>query len=185
MELKHKNQRVGVFIDIQNLYHSAKNLYNRRVNFKNLLLEAVAERQLIRAIAYAAKADEPGEESFFEALEKIGIEVKIKDLQVYPDGTKKGDWDVGLAIDALKIGENLDVVVLVSGDGDFIPLVEYLKAIGKYVEVMAFGRTASTRLKELADEFIDLDDKPDYYLLKPEEKVKVKIPTIIKIKRIK
>lgn len=184
MFIKHKNQRVGVFIDIQNLYHSAKNLYNKRVNFKNLLLESVGDRLLIRAIAYTAKASEPGEESFFDALEKTGIEVKRKDLQVYPDGTKKGDWDVGLAIDAIRIGENLDTIVLVSGDGDFIPLLEYLKAKGKYVEVMAFGRTASSRLKEIADEFIDLDERPEFFLLKSEEGgLRSKIPTIIRIKR--
>jgi uncharacterized protein (TIGR00288 family) len=183
MVIKHKNQRVGVFIDIQNLYHSAKNLYNKRVNFKNLLLEATGDRLLIRAIAYVAKSDEPGEESFFEALEKTGIEVKRKELQVYPDGTKKGDWDVGMAIDAVRISENLDTIVLVSGDGDFVPLVEYLKAKGKQVEVIAFSRTTSTRLKEAADEFIDLDEKPEYFLLKKEEpSFKVKIP-IIRIKR--
>ena len=183
MTIKHKNQRVGVFIDVQNLYHSAKNLYNKRVNFKNLLLEAVSDRQLIRAIAYAAQSAELTEESFFEALEKIGIEVKRKELQVYPDGSKKGDWDVGLAMDAIRIGHNLDVVILISGDGDFIPLIEHLKTEGKYVEVIAFGRTTSTRLKEAADEFIDLDERPEYFLLKTEEGFKVKMPAIIRIKR--
>lgn len=166
MVIKHKEQRVGVFIDIQNLYHSAKNLYGRRVNFKNLLPQAVAERKLVRAIAYTARADEPGEESFFDALAKANIEVRIKELQVYPDGTKKGDWDVGLAIDALRLSDNLDAIVLVSGDGDFVPLVEHLKALGKQVEVMAFGRTTSMKMKEVADEFIDLDENPDNILLK-------------------
>lgn len=184
MLIRHKNQRVGIFIDIQNLYHSAKNLYNQRVNFKNLLLSAVGGRQLIRALAYTARADESGEESFFEALERSGIEVRIKELQVYPDGTKKGDWDVGLAVDAINISPSLDVIVLISGDGDFLPLVNYLRTIGKKVEIMAFGRTASTKLKEAADEFIDLDDKPDFYLLKGEiTRVFSKIPNIIRIKR--
>jgi len=182
MAVKHKNQRVAIFIDIQNLYHSAKNLYDARVNFRNLLLEAVSNRQLIRAIAYVAKADEPGEVSFFEVLEKTGIEVKTKDLQVYPDGTKKGDWDVGLAVDAIKISSTVDAIVLVSGDGDFVPLVEYLKAFGKQVEVMSFGRTTSYRLKELADDFYDLDEKPDYFLIKSSQKITQKIPKIIKIK---
>lgn len=182
MSIKHKNQRVAIFIDIQNLYHSAKNLYDARVNFRNLLLEAVANRQLIRAIAYVAKSDEPGEVSFFEALEKIGIEVKTKDLQVYPDGTKKGDWDVGLAVDAIKISPLVDVIILVSGDGDFTPLVEYLKAMGKKVELISFGRTTSYRLKEIADEFGDLDEKPDYFLIKNVPKITSKIPKIIKIK---
>jgi uncharacterized LabA/DUF88 family protein len=183
MVIRHKNQRVIVLIDIQNLYHSAKNLYGARVNFKNLLLEAVSGRNLIRAIGYVAKADEPGEASFFDALEKAGIETRIKDLQVYPDGTKKGDWDVGLAIDAVRLSPKVDVIVLISGDGDFIPLVEYLKAQGNQVEVIGFGRTTSTSLKELADDFIDLDSKPDYFLLKSSNLNLVsKLPKIIKIK---
>ncbi|MDD3487779.1 MAG: NYN domain-containing protein [Candidatus Pacebacteria bacterium] len=182
MTIRNKNQRVVVLIDVQNLYHSAKNLYGARVNFKNLLLEAVAGRQLIRAIAYVAKADEPGEASFFDALEKSGIEVRVKDLQVYPDGTKKGDWDVGLAIDAVRLASNVDAFVLITGDGDFIPLVEYLRALGKYVEVMAFGKTTSFHLKEIVDEYLDLDSKSDYFLLAPSKKEGFykKIPKIIK-----
>jgi len=183
MVIKHKNQRAIVLIDVQNLYHSAKNLYGARVNFKNLLLEAVSGRNLIRAIGYVAKADEPGEASFFDALEKAGIETRIKDLQVYPDGTKKGDWDVGLTIDAVRLSSKADTIILISGDGDFIPLVEYLKALGNQVEVMGFGRTTSTALKELANEFIDLDSKPEYFLLKIREGgVVSRIPKIIKFK---
>lgn len=183
MLIRHKNQRVAVLIDVQNLYHSAKNLYSARVNFKNLLLEATAGRQLIRAIAYVAKSDEPGEASFFDALENAGIEVRVKDLQVYPDGTKKGDWDVGLAVDAIRLCSNIDVIVLVTGDGDFIPLIEYLKALGKFVEVMGFGKTSSFRLKELVDEFIDLDSRPNYFLFKSQkEGLRKKLPKIIKIK---
>ena len=186
MNIKHKNQRVAIFIDIQNLYHSAKNLYGARVNFRNLLLEAIENRQLIRAIAYVAKSDEPGEASFFDVLEKTGIEIRIKDLQVYPDGTKKGDWDVGLAVDAIRVSQTVDVIILVSGDGDFVPLVEYLKALGKRVEVISFGRTTSYRLKEIVDDFYDLDEKPDYFLIKPTkgiaEGITGKIPKLIKIK---
>lgn len=183
MVIKHKNQRVIVFIDVQNLYHSAKNLYGARVNFKNLLLQAVSARNLVRAIGYVAKSDEPGEASFFDALEKAGIETRIKDLQVYPDGTKKGDWDVGLAIDAVRLSPKADAVVLISGDGDFIPLLEYLKASGNQIEVMGFGRTTSTALKELAGEFIDLDSKPEYFLLRAGEKgIVSKIPKMIKFK---
>lgn len=183
MVIRNKNQRIAVFIDVQNLYHSAKNLYGARVNFKNLLSEAVTGRQLIRAIAYVAKADEPGEASFFDALEKAGIEVRVKDLQVYPDGTKKGDWDVGLAIDAVRLSSGLDAIILISGDGDFVPLVEYLKALGKHVEVIAFGRTTSFYLKEEVDEFLDIDSKSDYFLLAPsKEGFYKKIPKIITTK---
>ena len=183
MIIKHRNQRVAVFIDVQNLYHSAKNLYSSRVNFKNLLLEAINGRNLIRAIAYVTKADEPGEASFFDALEKAGIETKIRDLQVYPDGTKKGDWDVGLTIDAIKISGRVDVIILISGDGDFVPLAEYLKGRGNQVEVIAFGKTTSFKLKEVADDFVDLDVKTDYFLMKPQRGgIRDKIPRIIGLK---
>ncbi len=183
MVIKNKNQRIIVLIDVQNLYHSAKNLYGARVNFKNLLLEAISGRNLIRAVGYVAKSDEPGEASFFDALEKAGIETRIKDLQVYPDGTKKGDWDVGLAVDAMRLSSKADAIVIISGDGDFIPLVEYLKALGNQVEVMGFGRTTSATLKEIASEFFDLDSKPDFFLFKTSEKgIVSRIPKIIKFK---
>ncbi len=161
-EKSHRAQRVGVFIDVQNVYHSAKNLYNSRVNFKELLKTLVAERELIRAMAYVVKSETAlGEESFFEALRKTGLELRIKDLMIYAGGVKKADWDVGLAVDAIRMANFLDVVILVTGDGDFIPLVEYLKwGLGRQVEVAAFSRTVSSRLKESADKFIELENIP-------------------------
>ena len=88
----------------------------------------VGRRQLVRSMAYVIKTENTeGESSFFEALRQAGMELRVKDLQIYPDGTKKGDWDVGLAVDAMRMAPTLDVIVLVTGDGDFVPLVEYLK----------------------------------------------------------
>lgn len=156
--IKHKEQRVGVFIDAQNLYHTAKNLYGKKVNFGNVLEVAVGERSLIRALAYVITSEAGDEESFFEALTKLGIETKTKDLQIFSSGNKKGDWDVGLAIDAVSMAPKLDTIILVSGDGDFVPLVEFLKINkGCQVEVVSFGRSSSQKLKEVADDFIDLD----------------------------
>lgn len=167
MKIKPKEQRVVVLIDVQNMYHSAKNLYQAKVNFKEVLKQAVAGRKLIRAIAYAIKTKQREEKAFLEALERIGIEVKVKDLQVFPGGLKKGDWDVGLAVDAIKFSNFSDTIVLVTGDGDFVPLVEYLKyAKPVGVEIVAFGRSASTKLKEIADDFIDLEKNVKKYLLK-------------------
>ncbi len=162
MASTNSNQRVGIFIDVQNIYHSAKNLYHARVNFNELLKYLVGRRQLVRAYAYVVKSDPAtGEESFFEALRKTGLELRSKDLQVYPDGTKKGDWDVGIAIDAVRSAAALDAVILVTGDGDFVPLVQYLKwGFGKDVEVAAFGHTASARLKDAADGFTDIERIP-------------------------
>jgi uncharacterized LabA/DUF88 family protein len=135
--IKHKEQRVGVFIDTQNLYHTAKNLYKRKVNFGAILKDAVAGRKLVRAIAYLITTEGGEEKAFFEALEKLGIETKSKDLQIFAGGAKKGDWDVGLAIDAVRMAPKVDVIVIVSGDGDFVPLVEYLKNTCQ-VEVVTF-----------------------------------------------
>jgi uncharacterized LabA/DUF88 family protein len=163
--IKHKEQRVGVFLDAQNLYHSAKNLHRGRVNFDNVLKDALAGRQLVRAVAYVITTETGEEKNFFDALTKIGIETKTKDLQIFSSGSKKADWDVGLAIDAVKLAGKLDVVVIASGDGDFIPLIEYLKMNGCQVEVVSFGKSASGKLKEVADDFIDLDENPGRYVL--------------------
>lgn len=167
MSIKHKNQRVGVFIDTQNLYHSAKNLYGgARVNFGQVLKDALGGRQLIRALAYMVTTEAGDEKNFIEALGKIGIEVKTKDLQIFVDGSKKADWDVGLAVDAIKMAPKLDTVIIGSGDGDFVPLVEYLKEnMGAQVEVVAFGKSSSAKLKEATDDFLDLCDNPKKYLI--------------------
>ncbi|MCD5384707.1 MAG: NYN domain-containing protein [Candidatus Pacebacteria bacterium] len=166
MKNKHFGQRVAVLIDVQNLYHSAKNLYKSRVNFGEILKKAVENRNLIRAFAYVIKTKTGEEKSFFEALTKLGIETRVKDLQEFYGGQKKGDWDVGLVIDAIRISPTLDTIVLVSGDGDFIPLVEYLKNQGKRVELIAFAKTASHSLVEEADEFTDLAKYSKKFLLK-------------------
>ena len=164
--IKHPEQRVGVFIDTQNLYHSAKNIYRARVNFGNVLKDSVAGRRLIRARAYVVTTESGEEKGFFEALEKIGIETRTKDLQIFFGGAKKADWDVGLAVDAITAAPKLDTVILFTGDGDFIPLVEYLKVhSGCQVEVVSFGKSTSSRLKEAADHFLDLDEDPRRYLI--------------------
>lgn len=164
--IKHSEQRVGIFIDAQNLYHSAKNLYHARVNFGQIVKDAVAGRSLIRAVAYVITTESGDEKAFFEALTKMGIETKTKDLQIFSSGAKKADWDVGLAIDAVKLAPKLDAVVLVTGDGDFVPLVEYLQMhSGCQVEVVSFGKSSSSKLREACDDFIDLDANPRKYLI--------------------
>ncbi len=163
--IKHKEQRVGVFIDTQNLYHCARNLYKARVNFGAVLKDAVAGRKLVRAVAYVITTEAGDEKNFFEALGKLGIETKTKDLQIFAGGSKKADWDVGLAVDAIKMSPRLDSVVIVSGDGDFVPLVEYLQTIGVQVEVVSFGKSTSGKLREAVDDFVDLSDNPKKYLI--------------------
>lgn len=184
----YSNRRVGIFVDVQNLYHSAKNLYHGRVNYGELMKYLVGDRQLIRAIAYvvksegieapASRAESPkqftpprvreaqsgptsSEAAFFEALEKAGLELRSKDLQIYADGLKKADWDVGMAVDAIRMSSFLDVIILVTGDGDFLPLIDYLKwGVGRLVEVAAFRRSASAKIQEAADKFINIEEIP-------------------------
>lgn len=164
--IKHKDQRVGIFIDAQNLYHSAKNLYGGKVNFGEVVKEALAGRSLIRSIAYVITSETGEERGFFDALVKSGIETKTKDLQVFSGGAKKADWDVGLAIDAIAMSPKLDAVIIISGDGDYVPLVDYLRMHeGCQVEAVAFGRSSSGRLVEAVDDFIDLDDDPKKFLI--------------------
>jgi len=191
----YSNQRVGIFVDVQNLYHSAKNLYHGRVNYVELLKHLTGDRQLIRAMAYVVKSEgiEPqrspdrtdraartfrekasdraannagngdlsSEAAFFEALEKAGLELRMKDLQIYAGGMKKADWDVGMAVDAIRMSSFLDVIILVTGDGDFCPLIDYLKwGAGRVVEVAAFHRSASAKIQEAADKFVNIEDIP-------------------------
>jgi uncharacterized LabA/DUF88 family protein len=163
--IKHKEQRVGVFIDTQNLYHSARNLYQARVNFGAVLKDAVAGRKLVRAVAYVITTEAGDEKNFFEALTKLGIETKTKDLQIFAGGMKKADWDVGITVDAIQMSPKLDTVVLVSGDGDYVPLVRYLQNSGTQVECVSFGKSTSGKLRETVDDFIDLSLNPRKYLM--------------------
>lgn len=162
MLIANPEHRVGIFLDVQNLYHSAKNLYGSRVNYRELIQGLASGRKIIRTLAYVVKSDPTtGEDAFFDALEKEGIELRNKDLQIYPGGMKKADWDVGLAVDAIKLASSLDVIILVTGDGDFVPLVSYLReGLGKIVEVAAFGRATSSKLRDAVDDFVDIEDMP-------------------------
>ncbi|MEX0931483.1 MAG: NYN domain-containing protein [Candidatus Paceibacterota bacterium] len=173
--VKHKEQRVGIFIDAQNLYHSAKHLYSSKVNFGAIVKDVLGDRALVRALAYAITTESGEEKAFLDALIKAGIETRTKDLQVFSGGAKKADWDVGLAVDAIKMAPKLDTIILMSGDGDFIPLVHYLQTNeGCQVEAVSFGKSSSSKLKEAVDDFFDLDTDPAKYLINPRLRRKKK-----------
>lgn len=167
---QHKEQKVAVFVDVQNMYYSAKNLYSSKVDFGKVLQVAIAGRKLIRAFAYVIKADVGAEKEFFGALEKIGFEVRGKELQVFYDGAKKGDWDVGLCMDAVRMIPKIDVMVLVSGDGDYTDLIEYAQSQGVKAEIIAFGRTSSSKLYDVCDLFSDMDKYPGKLLINTRSK---------------
>ncbi len=159
------NRRVGVFIDIQNMYYSARNLYGNKVNFTNIVTGTTGNQKLIRAIAYCVSTKTGDETPFLEALHGAGIEVMTKELLEYDSGHKKGDWDVGITIDIIRMLDMLDVVVLVSGDGDYVPVGEYVKGHGRIFHVASFRESTSTRLVECADIYTNLSDDIATFLL--------------------
>jgi uncharacterized LabA/DUF88 family protein len=148
---RYPDQRVGIFVDVSNMYWAVKRL-GAALNFRALREAAVGERKLIRAVAYA--------------LTKAGFEVKLKELQVFAGGKKKADWDVGMAMDMVRMGPLLDVVMLVSGDGDFVPVVEFMQQSGHLVEVMAFREGVSAKLVEHADAYTDLGKDTRRFLIR-------------------
>ncbi len=160
----YKSQRVAVFVDIQNLYYSARDAFNRKVNFESVLHEVLNDRILIRAIAYLVKLHGVDQKGFINTLKHIGYQVRVKEPKVFKrldeNGnlwtTVKADWDMGIAMDAISLSEKIDVAILASGDGDFVDLVRYLHTKGVKVEIAAFKQTAAKELIEIADEFIDL-----------------------------
>ena len=161
----HPAQRVAVLADSQNLYHTAQSQFSRNIDYAGLLDGAVSGRDLTRAIAYVIRADAPEEESFFEALIDIGFETKSKAIKTFGDGTKKADWDVGMSLDAVTLANHVDTVVLCTGDGDFSRLCSHLRHEGVRVEVMAFGSSTAQELIDAADEFTDLADDQNRFLL--------------------
>lgn len=165
MNTTHAGQRVAVLADSQNLYHTAQSVYSRNIDYAALLEEGVADRTLTRALAYVIKADAPEEESFFDALEDIGFETRIKAIRTFQDGSKKADWDVGMSLDAVSLAPHVDTVVLCTGDGDFARLCRYLEHEGVRVEVMGFGESTAEDLIEAARSFTDLSADTDRFLL--------------------
>lgn len=153
----HPDQRVAIFVDVQNMYYAARNTYQRRLNFEALRERIVAGRRLARAICYVVQSPEVDQSSFISFLLQTGYEVKAKELRRRLDGSAKGDWDMGIAIDSIAIADKVDVVALVSGDGDFSDLVRHLKARGSRVEVYAFPGSVSEELRAVATEFNLLD----------------------------
>ncbi len=158
-KVKHpaKNARVGVFVDVQNMFYSAKEYYDGKVDFEKILDSAVRGRSLITAIAYLVCVDDVDQTAFISVLERLGFIIRMKYLKRRADGSGRGDWDMGIAIDALVRAPKLDVVVLVTGDGDFVELVHALKAQGVTVEVLSFPQNTSEDLKRVSDLYIPMD----------------------------
>mgnify|MGYP003973119679 FL=1 len=152
------NQRVGVFVDVQNMFYSAKKIKHAKLNFSKLMQKAVGSRQLIRAISYVVDNPEIDQSGFIDMLTGNGFEIKSKPLRVRADGSAKADWDMGIAIDAVTLASKLDVIVLVSGDGDFTHLVYHLQSQGVFVEIISFPESTHDELIKSADKYNPIDD---------------------------
>ncbi len=152
-----EDARVGVFVDVQNVFYAARQ-FNARVDFEKLLEATVGKRRLIKAIAYVVQSPDVDQTSFVSMLQQKNYEVKRKDLRLRSDGSAKGDWDMGMAIDMIELAEKLDVVVIVSGDGDFVSLVHLLKTMGPKVEVFSFIHNTARDLIQAADSYYSIDE---------------------------
>ena len=151
--------RVGVFVDVQNMFYAAKDRYGRRVDYIKLLDLIVGPRYLMGAYAYVVQIPEIDQAPFLSLLQHNGYTIKSKDLRLRGDGSAKGDWDVGIAVDVVSMLSSLDVVILASGDGDFCPLAELIKQQSKRVEVVAFEHNTSMDLQQIADQFYPIGDE--------------------------
>ncbi len=165
-----RDARVGIFVDVQNMYYAARRMKGK-LDFVALLDAAVLDRRMIHASAYVVESKEIDQSGFIAVLEKQGIEVRRKNLRVRADGSTKGDWDMELAFDIVDAAADLDVVVLVSGDGDFTSIVQRVKRIGSRVEVFGFPRNTAKSLIEAADLFQPLDRK---FMIYPKRSTKAR-----------
>jgi uncharacterized LabA/DUF88 family protein len=152
------DQRIGIFVDVQNMFYTAKHKYNRKIDYRKLIEAVARKRRVIRALAYMVQAPEIDQSQFKHILEELGFELRIKDLRIRADGTAKGDWDMGIAIDTISMRDKLDVVALVSGDGDFTELVHMLRSSGIRVEVYGFPSNTADDLKRAATFYYPMDE---------------------------
>lgn len=151
--------KIAIFVDSQNLYYSARMGYAAKVDYEKLLRLITGKRSLIKAYAYIVQPPDGDVKPFAVSLERIGYIVKIKDVRTRSDGSAKANWDMGIALDILGMLDRVDTVVLASGDGDFMSLVEFIKSHNKRVEIFSFPDNTAYDLKEKADRFEPLDEK--------------------------
>ena len=152
-------KRLAVFVDVQNIYYTTRQIWSRQFNYRQLWQELEALGEIQSAFAYAIDSNNAGQEKFQNALRHIGFKVKLKPYIQRSDGSAKGDWDVGIAIDVLEEAPRADAIVLLSGDGDFDLLLERAKA-KHAVETHVYGVAELTAdsLVRAADVFHPIDE---------------------------
>ncbi|MGI9280334.1 MAG: NYN domain-containing protein [Endozoicomonas sp.] len=151
--------KVALFVDVQNVYYTARQTYGRNFDYNKFWLAATGGREVVKAFAYAIDRGDKKQYEFQNILRAIGFDVRLKPFIQRSDGSAKGDWDVGITIDVLEYADLADVVVLVSGDGDFDLLANKVRAAkGKKVEVYGVPNLTSSSLMNEASEFIPIND---------------------------
>ncbi|AQU84093.1 MULTISPECIES: NYN domain-containing protein [unclassified Halomonas] len=152
--------KVAIFVDIQNVYYTVREAYGRNFDYNKFWAQATANRDVVKAVCYAIDRGDKKQREFQNILRAIGFDVKLKPFIQRSDGSAKGDWDVGIALDAMEYAEQADVIVLVSGDGDFDLLVNKIRVKhGKKVEVYGVPQLTAASLMSEASEFIAIDNE--------------------------
>ena len=150
--------KVAIFVDVQNIYYTSRQIFKRNFDYNAFWAKATKDRQVTKAFAYAIDRGDQKQYEFQNILRAIGFEVKLKPFIQRADGSAKGDWDVGITIDAMEYSQDADVIVLVSGDGDFDLLVNKLRLEkGKTVEVYGVSKLTANSLVQAASDFISID----------------------------
>ncbi|WP_086984333.1 LabA-like NYN domain-containing protein [Vibrio aphrogenes] len=151
-------QTVSILVDVQNIYYTTRDQYQRHFNYNAFWAHVLKDRRLIKANAYAIARSDEKQKQFHNILRGIGFDVKLKPFIQRQDGSAKGDWDVGIALDAIELAEISDVIVIASGDGDFDLLAQRIQQkYGKKVEVYGVPGLTANSLIESADEYISID----------------------------
>jgi uncharacterized LabA/DUF88 family protein len=153
-------EKVAIFADVQNIYYTTRQSYQRHFNYSAFWAQATANREVIAAIAYAIDKNDSKQLGFQKILRNIGFEVKLKPYIQRSDGSAKGDWDVGITLDVIGYAAKCDVIVLLSGDGDFDLLMNKVHSTYSVTtEVYGVPALTAPSLINAASSFIVIDDK--------------------------
>ena len=146
-----------VLVDVQNVYYTCRQAYKRNFNYNQFWRELTYNLDIAHAFAYAIDRGDSKQREFQNILRAIGFEVKLKPFIQRADGSAKGDWDVGITVDALEHADDVDEIILVSGDGDFDILVNALKAKGKTVTVYGVPALTAESIQKVASKYVPTD----------------------------
>jgi uncharacterized LabA/DUF88 family protein len=153
-------QKVAIFADVQNIYYTTRQSYRRHFNYAAFWAQATTNRDVVAAFAYAIDKGDCKQQGFQQILRNIGFKVKLKPYIQRSDGSAKGDWDVGITLDVIDTAPKVDVIVLLSGDGDFDLLLDKARDVYSVTtEVYGVPALTAPSLINSASRFIAIDDR--------------------------